>query len=362
MKKISKIVTLACYGIFLVLVSCSSSEEEYITVPTTPVTVDLTQVPYPKLSDYHFFEGELKNITPNYGVIPYKPASELFTDYAKKKRFVWMPNGTKATYQNDGEILNLPVGAVLVKVFYYNNVQPGNTTKIIETRLMIRKSTGWIFANYIWNNQQTEAFLTTQSTTRVISWSDNDNIIQTIDYRTPEVDFECLRCHSTFNNETIEPLGIKPQNINNTLSYSDGVKNQLDKLIEFGYLEDNLPSTILSTVDFEDTSNTLNIRVRSYFDANCAHCHVNGGEAAWHNLRFAFNQTINPMKMGVGAHAAHYLEGYNNVTVTPGNVGQSILYYRINTENDLLYIMPPIGRTKRHKEAVQLIETWINSL
>ena len=361
MKKISKIIKSVFFGIFLVMNSCSNSDEEYIDAPV-PVVVDLTQVPYPKLSDYHFFSGDLKNLTPSYGVIPYEPASELFTDYAEKKRFVWMPNGTKAAYQNDYTILNLPVGAVLIKVFYYNNVHPGNTTKIIETRLMIRKATGWIFANYIWNDQQMEAFLTIQSTTRVISWSDTNNVTHTIDYRTPEVDFECLRCHSRFNNETIEPLGIKPQNINHSLNYSNGLKNQLDQLIEFGYLEDNLPSTIVSTVDFEDTSKSLNHRVRSYFDANCAHCHVDGGEAFIHNLRFAFNQTTDPRNMGVASQADHYLEGYNNITVAPGNVGQSILHYRINTESDLLYIMPPIGRTKRHEEAVQLIETWINSL
>lgn len=348
--------------VVLLLVNSSCSKEEYLPINSKPVNADLTQVPYPKLSDYNFFEGALKNLTPSNGVIPYKPATELFTDYALKKRFVWMPNGTIATYENDYSVLNLPVGAVLIKVFYYNNVQPSNNTKIIETRLMIRKASGWIFAEYIWNNQQTEALLTTQSTSRQISWLDSNSVINTIAYRTPEVDYECLRCHARFNNEVIEPLGIKPQNINYVLNYSDGPKNQLEKLIEFGYLENNLPSSIISTVDFEDTTKSLNLRVRSYFDANCTHCHIDGGEAAMHNLRYAFNETTNPMKMGVSAHAAHYLEGYNNVTVTPGNVGQSILHYRMTTENDFLYIMPPLGRTKRHEEAIQLIESWINSL
>ena len=51
--------------------------------------------------------------------------------------------------QIDYSVLNLPVGAVLIKVFYYNNVQPSNSTKIIETRLMIRKASGWIFAEYM---------------------------------------------------------------------------------------------------------------------------------------------------------------------------------------------------------------------
>jgi uncharacterized repeat protein (TIGR03806 family) len=352
-----KIVLVLFFYSFL-----SCSKEDYTEIETYPVVLDLAKVPYPKLSDYNFFKGNIKEQKPSYGVIPYKPNSELFSDYALKNRFVWMPNGVKATFNGDGNVLELPVGAALIKNFYYENVQPNNTTKIIETRIMIRKSTGWIFANYIWNDEQSDALLTTQSTARDLSWKDANNVVHTLNYRTPEVDFECLRCHSTFNNQIINPLGIKPQNINYNFNYADGSKNQLNKLIEFGYLENNLPDQINSTVDFNDTSKSLDLRVRSYFDANCAHCHENGGEASSHNLRFAFNETINPVKMGVTAHAAHYLEGYNNVTVTPGNVNLSILHYRINTENDLLYIMPPLTRTKRHTEAVQLIETWINSL
>jgi len=352
-----KIVLVLFFYSFL-----SCSKEDYTEIETYPVVLDLAKVPYPKLSDYNFFKGNIKEQKPSYGVIPYKPNSELFSDYALKNRFVWMPNGVKATFNGDGNVLELPVGSALIKNFYYKNVQPNNTTKIIETRIMIRKSTGWIFANYIWNDEQSDALLTTQSTARDLSWKDANNVVHTLNYRTPEVDFECLRCHSTFNNQIINPLGIKPQNINYNFNYADGSKNQLNKLIEFGYLENNLPDQINSTVDFNDTSKSLDLRVRSYFDANCAHCHVNGGEASMHNLRFAFNETINPVKMGVTAHAAHYLEGYNNVTVTPGNVNLSILHYRINTENDLLYIMPPLIRTKRHTEAVQLIETWINSL
>ena len=352
-----KIVLVLFFYSFL-----SCNKEDYTEIETFAVVLDLAQVPYPKLSDYKFFEGNLKDQKPSYGVIPYKPNSELFSDYALKNRFVWMPKGVKATFNGEGNVLELPVGSALIKNFYYKNVQPNNTTKIIETRIMIRKSTGWIFANYIWNDQQTDALLTTQSTARDLSWKDANNVVHALNYRTPEVDFECLRCHSTFNNQIINPLGIKPQNINYNFNYAEGSKNQLNKLIEFGYLENNLPDQINSTVDFNDTSKSLDLRVRSYFDANCAHCHVNGGEASMHNLRFAFNETINPVKMGVTAHAAHYLEGYNNVTVTPGNVNLSILHYRINTENDLLYIMPPLTRTKRHTEAVQLIETWINSL
>lgn len=361
MIKIQKITFGLLLGFLFILTSCSSSDDEYIDVPQSPVVADLTQVPYPKLSDYKFFQGELKNLNPSYGVIPYKPASELFTDYAKKKRFVWLPNGTKASYVSDGAILNLPVGAVLIKVFYYNNVQPGNTTKIIETRLMIRKSTGWIFAEYIWNDQQTEALLETGQTVRTISWEDENNIIQTIDYKTPIVDSDCFRCHGNITTSANNPIGIKPQNLNHNLAYADGVKNQLSKLIEFGYLQNNLPTNIASTVDYNDTSKSINLRVRSYFDSNCAHCHVDGGEADQFDLRFAFGVTTDPVNMGVGVQAEHVLPGYNGRIVQPNDISQSILYYRVNTSTDPFYMMPPLGRSITHTQGIQLIESWINS-
>ncbi|MBL7886503.1 MAG: hypothetical protein JNJ52_07130 [Flavobacterium sp.] len=360
MIKVQKIAVFVLIVFLSLCYACSSSDEEYIEV--SPVVMDLTVVPYPKLSDYKFFEGELKNLNPSYGVIPYKPASELFSEYALKKRFIWMPNGTKASYTSDGEILNLPVGAALIKVFYYDNVQPNNTTQIIETRIMIRKSDGWVFAEYIWNTQQTDAFLETAQTNRTISWKDENNVIQTVDYRTPIVDADCFRCHGNITTLQKIPIGIKPQNLNTNYTYSEGSKNQLSKLIEFGYLENNLPSTIVSTVNYKDASNSIDHRVRSYFDANCAHCHINDGEAAHLSLRFAFNETTNPVMMGVGVNAEHFVPGYTGRIVQPNNVAQSILHYRVNTHTDNFYIMPPLGRTIKHTEGVQLIEDWINSL
>ena len=150
--------------------------------------MDLSQVPYAKLSDYKFFEGDLKNQEPSLDVLPFEPASGLFTDYASKKRFVWMPKGTKATYKSDGSILELPTGAVLIKNFYYKNVQnisPAGGTRIIETRLMIKKAEGWIFANYVWNAEQTEAVQDLTGSFTDISWKDENNVVKGTSYRNP---------------------------------------------------------------------------------------------------------------------------------------------------------------------------------
>lgn len=161
---------------FTSLFSCSK-DDNYVAIddnptPESPVVLDLNQVPYPKLSDYNFFDGEMKTQNPVLGVVPFEPISPLFTDYAKKKRFVWMPKNVKATYEGDGNVFNFPVGTALIKTFYYENVQPSNAKKNIETRLMIRKQTEWIFANYVWNEDQTEAYLDNQGSFVDLTWSD----------------------------------------------------------------------------------------------------------------------------------------------------------------------------------------------
>ncbi|WP_309640791.1 hypothetical protein [Flavobacterium sp.] len=342
----------------MVLNSCSSSSDDYVAVETSPVILNLAEVPYSKLSDYKFFEGDIKNLQPAYGVLPYKPTSELFSEYAKKSRFVWMPNGTKATYTSDAEVLNLPVGAALIKTFYYNNVQPANATKIIETRVMIRKSTGWIFAEYVWNEDQTDALLQMTGSTVSISWLDENNAPQQVDYKIPAAN-DCRMCHDV--SAESKPIGIKPQNLNSNYNYTSGTKNQLSKWVEFGYLENNLPATIVSIVDYKDTSKSLDLRVRSYFDINCAHCHQNGGNADFTTIRMAFSETANPTNMGVcigGLQVPGITHGY---IVTPQDTSQSTLFYMMNTTNPG-FRMPRVGRTIVHQEGVQLIEQWINSL
>jgi len=346
-----------------IIVSCSKSDDEqYIEV--SPVRVDLTQVPYAKLSDYRFFDGPMKDQKPALDVLIYEPASALFTDYAHKKRFVWMPKGTKAVYEGDGKVLNLPIGSALIKNFYYDNVQnvtPIGSTRIIETRIMIRKASGWIFAEYVWNAAQTEAYLDMAGSNTTVEWKDENNITRVVDsYRIPS-DQQCMTCHKS--NELPIPIGIKPQNLNNNFTFSSGLKNQLAKWIEVGYLDNSLPSTIASTVDYNDTSKSLDLRVRSYLDINCAHCHQTNSHCDYRPMRFAFSETTDLANMGVCVNTqdmADFPPALEKI-VNPNNINRSMLYYRLNTDNES-FRMPLLGRTEIHTEGVALIEQWINSL
>ena len=355
-------------------IACTNldTEEEYKTV--SPVTVDLTLVPYPVLSDYHFFEGAMKDQIPALNVLPFKPASSLFTDYAHKKRFVWMPPGVSATYNSDSTTLELPVGAALIKTFYYDNVQnvtPVGATRIVETRIMIRKATGWIFANYIWNEAQTEAYYNLDGSFTPITWIDENNVQRDVNYRIPN-DAQCIVCHKKrevingFSVETYVPIGIKPQNLNNGFTYSSTARNQLSKWIEMGYLQNNFtfPTVANSTINYEDTSKPIALRARSYVDINCAHCHQDDRHCDYRPMRFAFAETNNNLtNMGVCVDTQDMQDFPSSLgkIVTPGNVNRSMMFYRLNTTDEAIR-MPLHGRTLIHEEGIALIQAWINSL
>jgi uncharacterized repeat protein (TIGR03806 family) len=357
------LLALTLLTLTTIIVSCTGNDEDYIPIipeEQSPVVLDLTKVPYDKLSDYKFFKGAMKDQTGALGVLPYEPASSLFTDYALKKRFVWMPKGTKAVYDGDGKVLELPVGSVIIKSFYYNNVQPANGTRIIETRLMIRKASGWIFAEYVWNSEQTEAVLDMNGSTTSVSWMDENDILQSANYRIPSQG-ECLVCHKS--NEVPIPIGIKPQNLNVSYAYSSGAKNQLAKWIEVGYLEDDIPANIQTTVNYKDTSKPLDLRARSYVDINCAHCHQTNSHCDYRPMRFAFSESAILTNMGVCVNTQD-MSGFPSALgriVTPNNINRSMLHHRINSTNPNV-MMPLVGRTLVHREGVDLIEAWINSL
>jgi uncharacterized repeat protein (TIGR03806 family) len=344
----------------------NSSNNALVTITAQEiVSVDLTQVPYARLSDYKFFIGEIKNQIPSLNVLPYKPASSLFTDYAHKKRFVWMPNGTTATYVSDDKVLDLPVGSALIKTFYYDKMQPNNFTKIIETRIMIKKASGWIFAEYVWNEDQTDALLDVSGNglfTAITFKDDNDNLHST-NYRLPSTQ-QCMTCHK-FNEQPI-PIGIKPQNLNNNYNYGTVTKNQLTAWIEKGYLENNVPAFIESTVDYNDTSQPLELRARSYFDIQCAHCHQGNSHCDYRPMRYAFSETGGAngrANLGVCVNTQD-MNGFPSALsriITPNNFNRSMVHHRLNTTEES-FRMPLLGRTIIHQEGVQLVKDWINSL
>lgn len=346
--------------LLLAFLSSCSKDDGYVGVTPdriSPVVFDIDSLPYANLSDYNFFNGDISDLNPVYGVLPYDLNSALFSDYAKKKRFLWMPKDSSATYVNDHTPFDFPVGTILIKNFYYENVLPEMNKKIIETRLMIKLEDDWTFANYEWNDAQTDASFTTNSKFLAFDWEMNGEA-RSVNYKIPGFP-ECFTCHNKY--DTPLPIGPKPQNINRNYLYSEGPKNQLDKWVEQGYLNENYPSFINSLVKWDDNSQPLDLRVRSYFDINCAHCHSDESYCEYASMRFEFNKTEDISNLGVCIESVFYINPAISHIVKPGVLERSALYFRMSSTEDQ-YKMPLIGRTLNHEEGIELIGEWINSL
>ncbi|MBR9756854.1 MAG: hypothetical protein GYB39_02135 [Algicola sp.] len=358
LKKLTGIMLLA--GLFFTM-ACSNDDNDYVNAPTpqqeSPVVFNLEQIPYPKLSDYNFFEGPQANHQPVYGVLPYSIINTLFSDYAKKQRFVWMPQHVQASYTTAGNILEFPTGTILIKTFFYDHVLPTDTRKLIETRLMIKKQNGWVFANYVWDNDQNDALLDLNGSFHNIEWQAL-NQTRAVNYRVPS-EAECHTCHKS--GEVSIPIGPKPRNLNMTYPYSEGTKNQLQKWQEMGYLDQTLPEDVPATPNWKDESLPLTLRARAYLDINCAHCHSEEAHCAYRPVRFDFEASENLTNLGVCVEPDTDLGVGLTHIVTPGNPNRSVLHYRLNATDESVR-MPLLGRTLVQDEGLLLIENWITSL
>ncbi len=340
----------------LLLASCSNDDYKPIVEEVSPVVFDLEQVPYQSLSSYRFYDGAMNQMQPAAGVLPYELINSLFTDYAQKKRFVWMPDGSTARFVQDDEILEFPVGAVMIKNFYYTNVLPSNEQKIIETRLIYRTEVGWEFADYIWNEEQTDAFLDNSGSTVSLSFIENGQEYS-IDYRVPST-AECLTCHKKV--DEAQPIGPKPFNLNKTFAFADGSQSQLQKWEDEGYLT-AAPESVGVLPYWKDQSLTLEQRVRGYTEVNCAHCHNDLGHCSYREVRFDFVNSLDDENMGVCLEPEENVGTGQTHIVRPGTARRSALYYRLNTTNPSER-MPLLGRSIIDEEAVLLFEQWIDAM
>ena len=115
----------------------------------------------PKLSDYSLFADPANPLSnANEGII-YDLNTPLFTDDAKKYRFVFVPGEAPAVYRSE-DVFDFPVGTVIAKTFTIQDDlrDDDSPQEIIETRLLIHRKEGWRALPYIWNQAKDDADLT----------------------------------------------------------------------------------------------------------------------------------------------------------------------------------------------------------
>jgi uncharacterized repeat protein (TIGR03806 family) len=337
-----------------------------------------------RLSEWHLLERRDDQLIANTGVVPYDLNSALFSDYAHKFRTVLVPPGTKLRYGDDA--FEFPVGTVITKTFYYPRAAAAAAAdgriavrkvlsqaqgeslnlaavRLLETRLLINTSAGWVAIPYVWNAEQTDATLALAGETLPLELVSDDGR-QPFAYLVPDTN-QCAGCHALEHHvQKIEPIGIRARHLNKTYRYRTSSENQLAHWRELGMLTGVPAATHApANAQWDDASNpNLETRARAYLDVNCGHCHRPQGSAATSGLLLHAQETDRvklgeckiPIATGRGSGDALF-------DIVPGAPDESILLHRmLSTEADVA--MPELGRSLVHVEGAALIRDWIASL
>src|SRR5262249_607491 len=292
------------------------------------------------------------HLVPNTSVLPYDLNTPLFSDYANKYRFVWMPPGSSAEYRDDVPF-EFPVGTILAKTFAFPVDGHKGEERLVETRLLVHTRSAWMPLPYIWNDSQTEARLHLVPDPVHIRYTDVGGRVHDFTYQIPNTN-ECHECHD--NNKSLQPIGPKARNLNKDFLYGDGAANQLTRWTNVGYLRSAPTASAAprAAVWSEPSSGSISERALAYLDNNCAHCHQPGGTAGYTGVAFRIGH-FDPARFRFCKHpnSAGNM-GERMYDLVPGHPDDSILVYRLESSAPKV-MMPQIGRSVVHKEGVTLI-------
>jgi uncharacterized repeat protein (TIGR03806 family) len=254
------------------------------------------------------------------------------------------------------------VGTIIAKTFWYENKNT-QKKKVIETRVLIRRDSGWVALPYVWNEAQTEAVLKRggQAIDISMDWIDEESIKdqELLTYRVPNAN-QCLNCHAA--NNKMNPIGPKPKWLNR-----DGVdswvgKNQLTQMVDSKLLVAESHEDIFAelAVNYNDITAPIEKRARAYLDINCASCHNPVGSAGMSGLWLELERDGKSQHTGLCKHpvAAGTAAAKLKYDIVPGKPDQSILIRRMKSLRPANK-MPELGRHLVHAQGVKLVEDWI---
>jgi uncharacterized repeat protein (TIGR03806 family) len=289
-------------------------------------------------------------------LIEYDLNIPFWSDGATKRRWIAIPAGTSITFSPTGS-WTFPNGTVIVKHFEMELTEGDpNTSRRLETRLLISDSTGtWMGFTYKWNAQETDADLltsgqsenlTVQTTSGPVTWP----------YSYPSRT-DCLQCHTAAANRA---LGLITRNVNRDFDYGAVTDNQLRTLNHINYFATNIGAATQYQAypAIDDTNATVATRARAYLAVNCSQCHRLGGTMPSLDFRF---DTADASMGAIGvAPTAGDLGLANAHIITAGAKESSVLWERIRRTDGTR--MPPLGTHRVDQESVDLIGAWIDSL
>jgi hypothetical protein len=286
------------------------------------------------------------------GLLEYKPAVELWSDDAAKRRWVSIPKGKKVDVSNPMEFV-FPDGTRFWKEFRVR--ASDGSMRLAETRLLEKRGEDWLRTSYVWSEDQRQA-IQMDNVLGVPNLYGTGHVVPTRD--------QCVECHGGRNDIILgwDALMLGPG--------AEGLTRE--KLVELGLIEGGaLTQTI--------PGNEVEKAALGYLHANCGiSCHndnplskgkdsglylrLEPGELGSVQMTDAFKTAINKRP----ATNAKY-EGLDNrdpehwYDIRPGDPARSLMIAR-QTMRGTEAQMPKIGTNHVDDAGVQIVTRWIQSM
>lgn len=289
-----------------------------------------------RLSEAGLF-SDLARETLAEGVRPYRPAFELWSDGAVKRRWIYLPPDTEIDTL-DADDWVFPIGTRLYKEFVRDGVR-------VETRLLERvgpAETDWRAVAYVWTEAGDEAYARPDGAVDALG----------TEHDVPAAD-RCMGCHG---GRASRVLGFSALQ----LAHDDDDPDSwtLARLIGEGRLSSDIDSVIA-------VPGTATERAAlGYLHANCGHCH---NEARPH---FMSNRCFDPdndvylaltlRDLGDVTDTATYRSAVGTV-VRPGAPEESRLLQLVTHRGGGLQ-MPPLATERIDPDGSAVLRAWIESL
>jgi uncharacterized repeat protein (TIGR03806 family) len=286
---------------------------------------------------------------PSAGVVPYDVVAPLYSDEALKRRFLWLPQGTRIHV--DGERLELPVGAVLVKSFSFpiDARDPSLGERLVETRFLVRTADGLIASTYLWNDAQTDAIASGGQRDVPVQWIDAEGRAHDQVFHVPGTS-RCQDCHAQ------RALGITTRQLDVAGTWDDGTTSQLDHFVALGLL-DGEPTRGAALVDPYGTA-SIDARARAYLDTNCGICHAPAAPAVSTGLFWDLAHTSDDALPRCRPTSS--VDGRNRVIV-PGHPDASAMIARMRSADP--FVRMPRGPSRLpDARGIALLDAWITGM
>lgn len=288
--------------------------------------------------------------------LPYAPQYPLWSDGARKRRWLHIPPGTFIDASRPDE-WQFPPGTKVWKEF--------SQGRRVETRLIERLADGsWRFATYVWDEQGRDALLAPAQGIRALAVDGAPGGR----YVVPG-EADCRACHEGAAVPVLSVSALQLSSARDPLAPhgEPSGKDDLDirALIARGWLR-NLPGALLKDPPRIAARSAQARAALGYLHGNCGHCHNDNGAPPPVDLvlaqkagdsRSSYAKVLASLVGVLGRYRIRGLPA-SAPLLDPGHPETSVLVARMRSRDPRIQ-MPPLGTQFPDTDALAVIERWI---